>query len=235
MPVPHMRDWLDALEVLYAQHGYVLAFVGALAENTALVGLLLPGNTLALLAGFYAREGTLSLPWVIVLSWWGMVLGYQVDYLVGRFVLGRLVHGWAATRLGRRLRLAGRLRLAQRFLARHGGKAILLSHAVGHLRSFVALSAGLSRMRYWPFLAFEVVAALLWSTAICLAGYLLGGERERLELLLERSGWVVLAVGVLLAIAWRLLAQWQRQRRQRRRGRRPRAAFVVGAARKAGD
>jgi membrane-associated protein len=200
-----LDGWLEALESLYDQWGYLIVFLGTFFENTALLGLFLPGGTLALLGAFYAQQGTLSLFWVIVVSWIGTVLGYNADYLIGKLLLTRLMTRWGGSALGRRLRLAGRLRLGRRFLARHGGKAILLSHTVGHIRSFVALSAGTTRMSYRRFLAFELVAALIWNTAFGLFGYFLGTERELLQLVLERSGWVLLALAILAYLGWRIL------------------------------
>ena len=100
-------EWLGGL---YSQYGYLIVFLGSLGENTAFVGLILPGGTLALLGAFYARAGTLNIGWVIFFAWIGTVLGYHVDYLVGRFLLGRYAPAWSASRLGKRFRLAGRLR-----------------------------------------------------------------------------------------------------------------------------
>lgn len=220
-----LRDWLDALQHLYGLYGYPLVFFGALGENTALLGLLLPGSTLALLGGFYARQGALDLWWVLLLAWWGTVLGYNLDYLVGRYVLGRLAGRWGNTPLGRRVRLAGRMRMARAFLANHGGKAILLSHIVGHIRSFVALSAGASQMRYRRFLGFELVAGLLWSSIYVLIGYLAGSERERLVTILERFGWIIFAAVVVGYIGYRLA--WPRMARRvfrAREARRPAAS-----------
>jgi membrane-associated protein len=196
-----LEDWIAALGSWYDTYGYALVFCGALAENTALLGLILPGGTLAALGAFYARVGTLNLLWVIALAWLGTVLGYHVDYLLGRYAFGRFLARWSGTPLGRRLRIAGRVRLARAFLAKHGGKAILLSHTAGHLRSFVALSAGATHMPYGRFLAFELIAALIWNSVFCLVGYLVGAELDRLLALLERVGWVsliVLGAGVLL-------------------------------------
>ena len=201
----NIDSWLDALEGLYEQWGYLIVFLGSLFENTALLGLVLPGGTLALLGAFYAQQGVLNIVWVIVVAWIGTVLGYHADYLVGRFLLMRLVARWSGSWLGQRLRLAGRVRLARRFLARHGGKAILLSHIIGHIRSFVALSAGATRMPYRRFLAFELVAALLWNTAFGLLGYFLGAERGLLQVVLERSGWVLLALVIVGYVGWRIL------------------------------
>jgi membrane protein DedA with SNARE-associated domain len=200
--MPSAKDWIALLGSWYDTYGYALVFCGALAENTVLLGLILPGGTLAALGAFYARVGTLNLIWVIALAWLGTVLGYHVDYLLGRYALGRFLTRWSATPLGQRLRLAGRVRLARAFLARHGGKAILLSHTAGHLRSFVALSAGATRMPYARFLAFEMIAALLWNSVFCLVGYLVGAELDRLLALLGRVGWIsVVALGAGL-ILW---------------------------------
>jgi membrane-associated protein len=209
MPTIPIREWIETLGTFYDQYGYLVVFLGTLSENTALLGLVLPGNSLALLGAFYARAGTLNLGWVIVLAWLGTVLGYHLDYLLGRFVLVHVMSRWSKSRLGRRLRLTGRIRLARMMFARHGGKAILLSHSIGHMRSFVALTAGITHMKYLNFLFFEALAALLWNTAFSLAGYLIAGEIERLQALIERSGLVMLAVLVLLFLGWRW---WKRRK-----------------------
>lgn len=210
-----IEEWIAVVGGWYATFGYGLVFGGALAENTALLGLFLPGGTLAALGAFYARAGTLNLAWVIVLAWIGTVLGYHVDYLVGRFALSRGMARWGKSPLGRRLRLAGRMRLARAFLRRHGGKAILLSHTAGHLRSFVALSAGATSMSYPRFLAFELVAALIWSSVFCGVGYLIGAQIGTFLAIVERVGWVSLAVLVVAALAWYVA---QRHRRSKLAG-----------------
>lgn len=126
---------------------------------------------------------------MIFFSTFGTVLGYHVDYLLGRFALVRLLTRWSAGRFGRRLRLAGRLRLSRSMLSKHGGKAILLSHTIGHLRSFVAMSAGLTHMSYARFLLFEIIAALLWNTIYSLIGYFIAVEIDLLRLFLSERGW----------------------------------------------
>jgi membrane-associated protein len=157
----------------------------------------------ALLGAFYARQGSLNLGWVIFFAWLGTVLGYHVDYLLGRFALGHLMERWSTTKLGRRLRLAGRIRLARLMLSKYGGRAILFSHLIGHIRSFVALSTGIAHMNYFSFLFFEVIAALLWSTVYCLLGYAIAVEFYRLQTLVEQAGWVMLGVFVLIFVVWR--------------------------------
>jgi len=222
--------WLDALEALYGQYGYALVFLGALGENTAFAGLVLPGGTLALLGAMYARSGDLALGWVILLAWIGTVIGYHVDFLIGRYALSWVVNGVSTSRMGKRWRVAGRVRLARSLLNRHGGKAILISHMAGHIRSFVAMSAGATRMRYRRFLMFELVAALLWNTLFVMAGYLIGGERERLQLFIERSGWVVLVAVVVGYVIWRFARRRWKRGKPARHTRKPGGRPDVAAA-----
>lgn len=224
-----ISEWIQALGGVYGQYGYALVLLGALGENTALLGLVLPGGTMTLLGAFYARQGTLD-PWLVLLAAWaGTVAGYHVDYLVGRFVLARFAARWESSALARRMRLTARLRLTRRFLARHGGKAILLSHVAGHVRSFVALSTGMTAMRYRRFLAFELLAALLWSTLYCAAGYLVGSEWERLQVFFERFGLVAAGVLLVAFLAWKAVSMRRARQRQARRVAR-RAVEVGGGA-----
>jgi membrane protein DedA with SNARE-associated domain len=217
MPTFSLHEWLELLDHFYHDYGYLTVFLGTLGENTAFLGLLLPGNSLALLGALYARLGILNLGWVIFLASFGTVLGYHIDYLFGRFVLAYAATRWSSGRLGRSIHLAGRLRMARMLLKKHGGKAILMSHLVGHLRSFVAMSAGMTRMDYRRFLGYELVAASLWNTAFCFLGYLLAGELDRLQLLIERTGWMLLGVLVLLFLAWHLAGKRVRQRLRQKR------------------
>jgi membrane protein DedA with SNARE-associated domain len=217
IPTINVEDLIHLLGTFYDQWGYLIVFLSTFAENTALLGLVLPGNTLALLGAFYARIGTLNLGWVIFFSTIGTVAGYHIDYLFGRFALEHFLTRWGTSRLGLRLRLAGRIRLSRRMLTRHGGKTILISHIIGHLRSFVALSAGLTHMRYARFLLFEIIAALLWNTLYSLIGYFVAVEIDLLQLFFERAGWIILGVLGILFVGWQI---WKRRVQQKRRSKR---------------
>src|SRR2546423_170335 len=178
--------------------------------------------------GFNRSCVTLSTALPVLSATLGTISGYRIDYVLGRFVLARFATRWSSSKPGRRIRLAGRLRLARQLITKHGGKAILISHLIGQVRSFVALGAGMSRMKYVRFLGYEIVAAALWNTAFCVLGYLLAAEVDRLQMLIERAGWVLLGVLVLLFLAWRFVGRRIRQRiRQERHEARRRARSAV--------
>jgi membrane-associated protein len=79
------------------------------------------------------------------------------------------------------------------------------------MRSVTALSAGMTRMNYLRFLFYELVAASLWNTVFSFLGYFIAGEIEQLQLVIERVGWVLLGIFLLVFLLWRL---YRRRRRE---------------------
>jgi membrane protein DedA with SNARE-associated domain len=192
--MPDLQSLADVLREAYGSWGYPIIVGGALLENTALLGLVLPGGSLVLLGAIYAQQGVLSLPLVLLCGWMGMVLGTSVDFSLGRFVFRSSL---ARTRWQQRIE--PRLNDAGGFLARHGTWALLLAHFVGHVRSFVAIAAGMSPLPYLRFLSYELIAALVWNVVWVLAGYVLGLQVSALQPLV---GGIGLALIVALAVAF---------------------------------
>jgi membrane-associated protein len=60
------------------------------------------------------------------------------------------------------------------FYERHGGKTIIYAKFVPIIRTFAAFIAGVGKMHYTRFLAFNVVGAIGWVTSMITLGYLLG-------------------------------------------------------------
>lgn len=198
--VPHLDSLLDALRAGYQTWGYPIVFLGALLENTVLLGLVLPGGTLVLLAAVYAQQGDLSLPLVLLFGWAGMVAGTSLDFLLGRRGVAAAIQRWGPAQ-----RFGPRLDAAERFLERYGAWAFLLAHFIGHVRSFLAITAGAARLPWRRFLLYEGVAALAWNILFIGAGYLAGRNLDRLQWIMTRAGLaIVAALVVAYAVYWLL-------------------------------
>jgi membrane-associated protein len=201
--LPSAHEVLVTMRAFYEAYGYPLVFLGALLANMLFIGTLLPGGTLAALGGFFARRGGMDIRWVILCVWLGLVMGFNLDYLVGRLMLRRFADRWMPTRLGRWLRLEQRLARGHAFMNRHGGKAIFLAYAtLGHMRSLVAVTGGMTRLSYARFLLVQMVAGLLWSCGYCLFGYFIGVETENLEPIVQRVGIALAAVLFVCYLVW---------------------------------
>jgi undecaprenyl-diphosphatase len=165
-------DYLIDLTIRLGHWGYWVIFLGAMLESAAFLGVLVPGESLVLVAGFIAAQGLLDLGdliWVVAI---GATLGDSIGYELGR-LLGR---PWLL-RYGRRVGVKpARLDQVDAFFVRHGGKSVFLGRFVGFARALVPFIAGSSRMSYRLFLPYNALGAVLWSVAVVLLGYLLGAS-----------------------------------------------------------
>jgi len=183
-------DWLVDL---FARYGYTVVFLGVFLENT---GLPVPGETALLAGAALAKFGRLSLVWVIVIAICGAILGDNLGFLIGRRGGRRL-----AVRHGPKIGLTAK-RLAQfdAFFLRHGAKTVFLGRFITGLRVFGAMLAGASGLRWGRFLFYNATGAVVWSTAVGVAGYSLAYSWETLERWIGRSGLIALAVVVVVLV-----------------------------------
>ncbi len=210
-----LQDWLAQALQLAGRHALSLAFFGALAENTIILGLIMPGGLVVALAAGGAREAGLPLPAVAALAGAGMTCGALLDYVLGRAGIHRLLRHPRSGPLGQRL--VTELDRAAPLLRRHGWWLMLLAHSWSHARTSMAV-AGASRLPVGRFLALEAPAAVLWGTFWSIAGYWLLADDGRLEAALRWAGWIGVVGIATLTLARRL---WHRHRQRRVIAQRP--------------
>jgi undecaprenyl-diphosphatase len=181
---------------------YLIFFLGAALECSAFLGLLVPGESLVLVGGFFASLGLVDLKDLIVVVAIGAILGDSVGYELGRH-LGR---PWLI-RYGRRVGIrAAHLDRAERFFARHGGKTVFIGRFIGFLRALAPFAAGSSRMPYRSFLMFNVLGAILWASSFVLLGYFFGQSWQLAERWIGRASAIV---GGTLLVLFALIWVWR--------------------------
>ena len=194
---------------LSAPWGYFIVGAATFLENSVGAGVIVPGETLVIIGGFYARLGVLSLPWVAVAACVGAVLGDNVGYLIGR----RFGRGFLE-RHGRRLLITPeRLERADRYYRSHGGKTVFLGRFIPFVRSVGFILAGVAHMRWRRFLLYDLAGSVVWGIGNAVLGYLIGASYERWKGYLTPIG-----LGILvLLLAFILWTRWRGRRREARR------------------
>ncbi len=187
---------------------YLVVFVVVMLECQALLGLFMPGESLVLVSGFFARQGVLNLPLLIAVISGAAIFGDTLGYELGR----RLGLDWL-TRYGSRVRLRHEhLHRMDVFLVRHGGKAVFASHFMHLFRSLMPYIAGARRMQYTHFLIFNAMGCVAWATIFVLLGNYAGASWQVV------AHWVGhttrIALGVLLLISVAVMV-WHRFRGHR--------------------
>jgi membrane-associated protein len=190
-------------EVLNAPLWLVLLVVGGIVflEDAVFVGFVVPGETVALLGGVAASLGHVPLPVVLVTVVVAAIVGDSVGFEVGRHLGGRVVGLRAFDRH------RGRIEQAQGFLGRRGGSAVFLGRWTAFFRAVMPALAGMSKMRYPTFLAWNAAGGIAWGSVVVTAGYLAGRSYARVETWLGRGA--AIGVAVVLVVA---LVVWQVRR-----------------------
>lgn len=186
---------------------YVVVFAVTAGETSAFVGLLLPGETVILLASAIAGRGDLD-PLLLAAA---VVTGGMVGDSLG-FALGRYYERHPGTRL-HRIRPDSRMGRAQHFLVRHGGAAVFTGRFVGFVRTFLPFVAGASGMPYRRFFRYSSAASLVWGVGNVLLGYFAGAAATEL---LHQAGLVAIpalvAAGAAALVTRRLVTRRRRAR-----------------------
>ena len=133
-------------------------------------GLPLPGETALIACGVLASQGALSIVSVIVVASLAGVIGDNLGYWTARTGGRKLLDRYRFTRRYAREYLPR----GERFFAKHGGKAVFFGRFVAVLRVTAAWIAGLSRMDWWRFLAWNAAGGVVWATMVGLVSYYLG-------------------------------------------------------------
>ncbi|MDX3457636.1 DedA family protein [Streptomyces sp. ME02-8801-2C] len=198
---------------------YIVVFALTAGETSAFVGVLLPGETVVLLASTIAGRGDLDPVLLAVLVVTGGMTGDSLGYALGHWY-GRRPHA----RLIHRARAGSRIGRAHDFLTRHGGAAVLGGRFIGFVRTFLPFAAGATGMPYRRFFLFSTAASLIWGIGNVLLGYFAGAAATGF---LHRAGLIgavtLVAVGVaLFGLGW-LVAR-------RRGGARAQSAVVASGA-----
>src|SRR5689334_12931904 len=142
----------------------LLAGLGILLETSILIGLIVPGDTIVLVAstGVANPVEYIALVAVVIV---GALCGESIGFALGRWFGPRI----RASRLGARIGTRNFDR-AEAYLARRGGIAVFLSRFLPVLHSLIPLTVGMSPMRYRTFMAWTAPACVLWALAYVSVG-----------------------------------------------------------------
>ncbi|WP_164737265.1 VTT domain-containing protein [Georgenia sp. SYP-B2076] len=197
-------------EHILALPGWVaiaVVFLAPALESSAFVGFVFPGEIALILGGVLAFEQRVSLVAVLVAGVLGAVVGDSVGYAVGRRWGRRML----TSAVGRWVK-HDHLDRAEAFLAERGGSAVFVGRFTAALRVLIPGLAGMARMRYRTFAAYNVAGGTLWAVAAVLLGYLGGKSWRHVEHIASRVGLGILVLVVLVFLLGRLLRPERRRR-----------------------
>ena len=150
-------------------------------------------------------------------SYLAMALAGTIGYTLGA------IGGWAiglyggrplVERHGRWLHVdPEKLERAERWFARFGDAAVFLGRLTPVVRSFVAVAAGVARMRFVPYTVFTLLGSAVWCFALAGVGWGLGSSWERFHHGFRFADYAVAAL-IVVAVGYLLVRARGRARRR---------------------
>ena len=195
--VLHLDAHLVELLRDYGFWVYAILFIIIFAETGFVITPFLPGDSLLFAAGALAAvdsSGTLSAPLVSLTLIVAAVTGNTTNYHIGRWI------GPPAFSGKYRFLKVQYLRRTEEFFARHGSMTLVLARFVPIVRTCVPFVAGIARMPYVRFQAFNIAGALIWVLLLVWAGFFFGN----LPIIKNNFGIVTIGIIVVsvLPMAW---------------------------------
>ena len=164
----HLDKHLTDVTNQYGTLTYAILFAIIFCETGLVVTPILPGDSLLFAGGALAALGSLNV-WVMgLVIFVAAVLGDMVNYWAGHYFGARIFKPNA------RFLKIEYLRETERFYEKYGAKTIVLCRFVPIIRTFAPFVAGMGRMRYARFFAYNVVGAIAWVLVCVGAGYFFG-------------------------------------------------------------
>jgi membrane-associated protein len=169
----------------------LLAGFAVMLETSVLVGLIVPGDTMVLVA---STGVTTVVQWIfmVIAVVLGALLGESIGFWLGRIFGPKLRASWLGQRVGE-----DRWEKADRFVKKRGGIAVFISRFLPVFHSVIPLTAGMTLMRYRTFMAWTVPACIIWAFIYVSIGSGAAETYRELQSSFESAGWVFIAIVVV--------------------------------------
>ncbi|MBS1831914.1 MAG: VTT domain-containing protein [Acidobacteria bacterium] len=189
--------------VVTGWYGYLILFAVVFAETGLLVGFFLPGDSLLFTVGVVAGAGGLDVVTIIVLLSIAAIVGDQVGYMLGKSTGSRIFD-----RPDSRFFKQDYLRQTQAFYDKHGGKTLIYARFVPIVRTFAPFMAGVAKMPYGRFVAYNIFGGIGWVILMILSGYFLG------QFPLVRRHFEKIVIGIVLVSVLPVILEVLRSRKK---------------------
>jgi membrane protein DedA with SNARE-associated domain len=168
----------------------LIAFGAIFAETSLFLGLVIPGDSVVLIAAS-SLHGVLDFLGLVGFVLLGSLAGESVGFWIGRVFGKRIRKSWLGQKIGEK-----NWELGDSFVHKRGGIAVAISRFIPVLHSLVPVIAGMTKMRYRSFISWTIAACALWAGVYTALGWSAGTTYQELEKLGKWGS--IIFVGLLI-------------------------------------
>ncbi len=193
------------LDSLLKTVGNAGIFAIVFAESGLLVGFFLPGDSLLFTAGFLASQGFFNIYVLCAVIFVAAVVGDNVGYHFGRRVGPRVFKKEDSLVFSKE-----NVERSRKFYEKHGGKTIILARFIPVVRTFAPVIAGVGKMEYKKFLAYNLIGGVIWGIGVTALGYILGNTIPDIDKYLIPVAILIIFISIAPAL-WHLLRDQEKR------------------------
>jgi len=205
--VLHIDVHLDQIISDYGLLTYLLLFIIVFCETGFVVTPFLPGDSLLFAVGAFCARGSLAMGASLLVLAAAAVAGDTANYWIGAVVGPKVFHRENVRFLNKR-----HLERTHTFYERYGGKTIVIARFVPIVRTFAPFVAGIGKMTYPRFLAYNVSGGIAWVVLFVLGGFYFG------NLPIVRRNFSLVIMAIIVISVMPAVIEVIRQRRAAARG-----------------
>lgn len=171
--------WLDPQYILDHFGAVAVLVVCAIifAETGLLIGFLLPGDTLLIMAGLLSHATPAAPNGVFGINAWWVALAIGVSAFVGGEVGYYIGHKAGPSIFERKdsgIFSKKNVERTNAFFERFGGLTVILARFVPVVRTFAPIAAGVGHMPWRKYTLYNFIGAVLWGIGLTMLGYAVG-------------------------------------------------------------
>ena len=196
---------MHQLVALLLDHGALIIFAVTLVAR---LGAPVPASPLLVVAGSLVMAGQISVATALAVSIAANILGDGAWFVAGRR------YGYRVMRQLCRISLSpdSCVQQGESLITRWGGSSLIAAKFVPGVSVVAAPMAGALGMSLTRFLAFEVVAAVVWTVAFMALGMIFSNQIQQIFDIMASTGGMATVVLVLVLAAVAGVRYWKRRR-----------------------
>ena len=163
---PSGEQLVNALSSTYGNFGYEIVAIGSALEALILINFFTPGVLAVALGAIFAKSGELDLSLVIIFGAAGAVIGYTLDFALGRFGFANLLEKIGYKKI---------IDQAKSKVDSFDWKTQSLGFIHPNIAGLLAFAAGILKWDFKKFIGLAVLATLVWYIFWGLLIFALGG------------------------------------------------------------
>lgn len=153
--MPNQQEVTNILTGFFDKYGLIVIFLSAIIESILIIGGYFPGSLVIFLGVASSAGNPTRAIYVVVLAVLGMMIGYSIDYLIGRN---------GGHRLMKKIGFEDEIESVNKKINNKNIWSAFALYIIPGSGSIISTSFGILKIKYIKFLAFIFVTVSIWNS-----------------------------------------------------------------------